>query len=416
LVEARAPGSATIRATFQGVSGATEVRVLRGAFPQAAEGSVTLFTGPGSSPDPEVVAVTNGGAGPLDGLSVSVQHADGQPGGWLTAQLSRPTAPAQLTLTARSSALAAGMYEAEVRVSSSSSAETTPIEVALSVAGFRVSETDGVTSVGEWGSADQVSVVLSAQPSSAVVLSVTSSDPGEVSVSPASVRFTSADWRTPRSVTVRGVDDGEDDGDQTVGVVVSVDVGQSHDAFEGLGDRTVAVVNADDDDPAVPGIVIDETGPDTRVSETGTYDSIMVALAARPTSNVVLSVSSGNDFEVVVTSGGLLTFTPSNWSGPRVVVVRGVDDSLDDGDRDVDVTVSVVDFLSADVYDGRSARVVVRSLDDDRGGGGGDDDDDGGDDDDDDDDDDLYQPGKMDAIRICWDCRILAQSAGPGSG
>jgi len=43
---------------------------------------------------------------------------------------------------------------------------------------------------------------LDAQPSSNVVLSVTSSDTGEATVSPSTLTFTSANWNTTQTVTV----------------------------------------------------------------------------------------------------------------------------------------------------------------------------------------------------------------------
>ena len=46
-------------------------------------------------------------------------------------------------------------------------------------------------------------VVLDAEPTSDVVLTITSDDTGEATV-PASVTFTAANWDTPQTVTVIG--------------------------------------------------------------------------------------------------------------------------------------------------------------------------------------------------------------------
>ncbi|GIR37551.1 MAG: hypothetical protein CM15mP49_29360 [Actinomycetota bacterium] len=73
------------------------------------------------------------------------------------------------------------------------------------VAGFTVSETEGSTGVAEAGGTDTFTVVLNAQPDSDVVLSITSSDTGEATVT-SSLTFTSENWDTP-IVTVTGVDD-----------------------------------------------------------------------------------------------------------------------------------------------------------------------------------------------------------------
>ena len=63
--------------------------------------------------------------------------------------------------------------------------------------------------------------MLDAQPDSDVVLSITSSDTGEATVT-SSLTFTSANWDTAQVVTVTGVDDDLVDGTITSTVTVSV--------------------------------------------------------------------------------------------------------------------------------------------------------------------------------------------------
>ena len=79
------------------------------------------------------------------------------------------------------------------------------------VAGFTVIETEGSTGVDESGTTDSFIVVLNAQPDSNVVLSITSSDAGEATVT-GTVTFTSANWDTAQTVTVTGADDDLVDG------------------------------------------------------------------------------------------------------------------------------------------------------------------------------------------------------------
>ena len=55
-------------------------------------------------------------------------------------------------------------------------------------------------------------VVLTSQPTASVVIGLSSSDTPQGTVSPASLTFTTANWDTPRTVTVTGVDDDIDDG------------------------------------------------------------------------------------------------------------------------------------------------------------------------------------------------------------
>jgi len=279
LVDALAPGSVTITASFDGVSGATTVRVLRGPFVEVTPTSVELFTGPGVEADTRAVDVRNGGTGAVGEMSVETTYEENQPGGWLTAELAGTAPPTQLILDAPGADLPPGVYEAQVRVRSATN--TAVLEVALNVAGFVASEVGGTTSLREGGEPEHLSVVLASRPGSAVVLDVRSAEPEQVTVSPSSLRFTPSSWNEPQAVTVRAVDDGEDDGDRTVAVTISVNDGESHDSFEELPDRAFDVTAVDDDDPKPPvrpRILVSETGAGTTVSELGTSDTILVAL------------------------------------------------------------------------------------------------------------------------------------------
>ncbi|MFL2992097.1 MAG: hypothetical protein ACJZ2H_01255 [Acidimicrobiales bacterium] len=114
------------------------------------------------------------------------------------------------------------------------------------VAGFTIAETGGSTSVAESGNTDTFTVVLDAEPVSDVVLTITSSDTGEATVTSA-VTFTSGNWDTPQTVTVTGADDDLIDGTITSTITVSVNDGSSDDNFDSVSDQTVSVTTTDDD-------------------------------------------------------------------------------------------------------------------------------------------------------------------------
>jgi hypothetical protein len=95
----------------------------------------------------------------------------------------------------------------------------------------------------------------------------------------------------------------------------------------------------------------------TDVNENGSTDTFTVALNKAPTSNVVISVTSNNTGEAVV-SPGSLTFTPSDWNSPQTVTVTGVDDSNSDGNQTTGIVLAVVDSLSADEYDSVSDQTI----------------------------------------------------------
>ena len=131
------------------------------------------------------------------------------------------------------------------------------------VAGFTVDQLDGSTEVDEAGSTDTFTVVLDAQPTSDVVLTVTSSDTGEATVN-SPLTFTAANWDTAQTVTVTGVDDDLIDGTITSTITVAVDDANSDDDFDAVTDRTVSVDTTDDD---VAGFTVDELDGSTEVDE-----------------------------------------------------------------------------------------------------------------------------------------------------
>ncbi|GIR37545.1 MAG: hypothetical protein CM15mP49_29300 [Actinomycetota bacterium] len=79
------------------------------------------------------------------------------------------------------------------------------------VAGFTIDQLDGSIEVDESGDTDTFTVVLDAQPTSDVVITITSSDTGEATVT-STLTFTPANWDTPQVATITGVDDDIIDG------------------------------------------------------------------------------------------------------------------------------------------------------------------------------------------------------------
>jgi hypothetical protein len=68
----------------------------------------------------------------------------------------------------------------------------------------------------EAGGTATFTVVLNTQPTANVTIGLSSSDASEGTVAPTSLTFTAANWSTwPQTVTVRGEDDAQVDGDDT---------------------------------------------------------------------------------------------------------------------------------------------------------------------------------------------------------
>ena len=160
--------------------------------------------------------------------------------------------------------------------------------------GFTVTESGGDTEINESGTTDNVDVVLTAQPLSNVVLTATSADLGEATVTPAVLTFTPANWNIPQTLTVAGVDDGLIDGNQTTVVTIAVDAANSDDSFDALPSQTVNVLTTDNDSA---GFDVSESGGTTEVNESGTTDSFDVVLTLQPNTDVVLMVNSADSGE-----------------------------------------------------------------------------------------------------------------------
>ena len=114
------------------------------------------------------------------------------------------------------------------------------------VAGVTVTPT--TATVLESGTTDDFTVVLNTQPSDDVVIDLSSTDTGEVTVSPAQLTFTNGDWSAPKTVTVTGVDDVVADGDQQTVVSLTINQVATLDPnYDSVDPADVTVTTTDDD-------------------------------------------------------------------------------------------------------------------------------------------------------------------------
>lgn len=128
----------------------------------------------------------------------------------------------------------------------------------------------------------------------------------------------------------------------------------------GAGLSSTAIVNVLDNDGA--GIVVSPPlGLST--SEAGQSATFSVRLSSQPSADVVIGLLSSDPSEGAPATS-TCTFTPTNWSLPQLVTVRGVDDVIVDGARPY--SIITVPAKSADTsYNGRDALDVALSNADD---------------------------------------------------
>ena len=195
---------------------------------------------------------------------------------------------------------------------------------------------------------DTFNVKLNTEPGNDVTVTISSRDAAVATVSLDSLTFTKAtsltfttiDWNSEQTVTVRGVeDDRAADNNTTITFGVS-----GYGSVTTAADVTISVT--DDDTRAVTistsALTVEEEAA-TADPPTNTYT---VVLATQPEGNVTLAITSDNaDIRVngrsaTATSPYNLTFTGGNWDAPQTVTVTVVND-LDGWNEEATLTHAV---------------------------------------------------------------------------
>jgi hypothetical protein len=277
---------------------------------------------------------------------------------------------APVTVTAVDDVVSDGPQPCTVQTGLTSSADPVynntfdPADVVVTVndddvPGFTITPTGGLTTT-ETGGAATFTVRLNTEPTAGVTLTLTSGDTTEGTVSPASVSFTTLDWDSPQTVTVTGVNDDVDDGDQPYSIITNNPT-SSDPNYNGAGANPadVNVTNLDDD---TAGFIISAISGDT--SEDGLTATFTIRLASQPTATVTVPISSTDTTEGTV-SPASLNFTTLDWNVPQTVTVTGVDDP--DLDGDINYSVQMGPTASSDpLYDNQTpGPVAVVNLDND---------------------------------------------------
>ena len=107
--------------------------------------------------------------------------------------------------------------------------------------GFTLSKSTLVVSPS---SPDSFTIVLDVQPTSNVVLDITSENSTKIMLSPETVIFSKTTWNIAQTVTITSIDDKSIDTKQ---ITISVDAINSDDAFDDLRDKSIVVTTRDND-------------------------------------------------------------------------------------------------------------------------------------------------------------------------
>lgn len=179
---------------------------------------------------------------------------------------------------------------------------------------------------------------LKSQPLADVILNISSDHNDTLTISSKQLIFTSSNWNINQSVTFATIDDNIASGDLSFNIKIKP---SSTDAlYNNIPENVIPITIKDDD---IAGIITDNTSAtlDEGQSITRTF-----RLKSQPTSNVTLNISSNNSSRLSISKPSL-TFTASNWNTEQSVTFTAIDDSIDDGDATVSVTIK---STSADIY------------------------------------------------------------------
>jgi len=189
--------------------------------------------------------------------------------------------------------------------------------------------------VSEAGDQATVHVTLVQQPEDYVIIPVAVSDDSEISADVSQLLFDLNNWSLPQAITVTGVDDTLDDGDQ----VVALQFGPVQSADALFADTQIAdleLTNIDDDIAGILFTALDGTA----TTESGDVITFEVTLLTEPEADVTVELSSSDESEGLV-SPAQLTFTAADWNTPQTIDVTGQDDSVVDGDETYDINALV---------------------------------------------------------------------------
>ncbi|MGK5095102.1 Calx-beta domain-containing protein [Deltaproteobacteria bacterium TL4] len=200
-----------------------------------------------------------------------------------------------------------------------------------------------VTTTTEEGGSTSITVSLTSQPKSNVSFPIASSKPTEGAVNVSELVFTPEDWNAEHKITVMGVNEGIDDGDQNY--VIEIGAASSQDSnYQSRDPGDVLLTNIDDDSAGVEVSLKEKVNwfaGTSAVKEEGTTNTIILSLKSQPTANVTLPITSSDTSEGTVTSSELV-FTPANWKELEVIVT-GVDDLVADGNQKFIVVLGALD-------------------------------------------------------------------------
>ncbi|MGC6422679.1 MAG: gliding motility-associated C-terminal domain-containing protein, partial [Flavobacteriaceae bacterium] len=215
-------------------------------------------------------------------------------------------------------------------------------------------------SITEGGSTTAIEVSLTDQPSSTVVLDLTSSQSSDVTFSSSSLTFTNSNWNVSQTVTISTVDDIIAEGTEAVTITLSVNEALSDACYDSLAD---SIFNLNITDNDVAGYLVGTLSGTLQENNPATQ-SLTVRLTAAPAAAVIIDITNSDATESNL-SVSSLTFTAANWNVSQTVSIASVDDSAIDGTQTSSIVFSVNAGSDASFTGLSSTTRTIDTLDDD---------------------------------------------------
>jgi len=108
---------------------------------------------------------------------------------------------------------------------------------------FILSESGGSTLVDESGTTDQIGVSLTYPPSDQVVVKVSSTPSDEIELSVTNLIFNTTNWNAEQFITVKGLDDRQDDGDQSITITFEISSASNAAEYLDVSSQKIIVIN-----------------------------------------------------------------------------------------------------------------------------------------------------------------------------
>lgn len=173
-------------------------------------------------------------------------------------------------------------------------------------AGITVTESDGSTAVTEGGATDSVTYVLTSAPTANVVITPSASG-SKVTLSPASMTFTSVNWATPQTLTVTAVDDATVEG--THSDTITHLVSSSDTNYSGVSISNITATITDNDSAGGGSTGGGNSADTTPPANT----SVVIAGGATSTASTAVTLTFGATDASQMMIGNSSAFTSSTW-------------------------------------------------------------------------------------------------------